>query len=140
MVSGLLFWLRRQPQSLQFVAVGGAAAATHLLVVAALVQGFAMPPLVANVLAFLVAFVVSYGGHAMLTFAGQQAPHRSALPRYFLVACGSFALNELLYYIALHQLHWHYWWSLVGVLLLVAVITFVAAKFWAFSRPARSPQ
>ena len=131
MVSGLLFWLRRQPQSLQFVAVGGAAAATHLLVVAALVQGFAMPPLVANVLAFLVAFVVSYGGHAMLTFAGQQAPHRSALPRYFLVACGSFALNEL---------HWHYWWSLVGVLLLVAVITFVAAKFWAFSRPTRSPQ
>lgn len=128
--------LRGLPQGLQFIAVGGAAAATHLLVAVLLVQGLAMAPLIANVLAFLVAFVVSYSGHAALTFAAHQTPTRRALPRYFLVACCSFALNEALYAIALHQLHWHYAWSLVAVLLLVAVVTFVAAKFWAFSRGA----
>lgn len=128
--------LRRLPQSLQFIAVGGAAAATHLLAVAVLVQGWVIPPLIANVLAFLLAFVVSYNGHATLTFAEQLAPTRRALPRYFFVACCSFALNELLYYIALNQLHWHYLWSLFVVLLIVAIITFVASKFWAFTKGA----
>lgn len=128
--------LRTLPQGLQFIAVGGTAAATHLLVVVLLVRGLAMAPLLANVAAFLIAFVVSYSGHAWLTFAEKKAPHAQALPRFFLVACSSFALNELLYYLALHQLHWHYAWSLVAVLVVVAVFTFIAAKCWAFSRTA----
>ena len=47
--------LRRLPQLLQFVLVGGCAAATHLAVVGLLVQFGGLAPLVANVLAFLVA-------------------------------------------------------------------------------------
>jgi hypothetical protein len=43
----------------------------------------------------------------------------------------------LLYWVALHWLHWHYFWSLALVLVLVAVGTFVFAKFWAFAAPAR---
>ena len=65
--------LQQLPQGLQFVLVGGAAAATHLLAVALLVHWAGMAPLVANGLAFLVAFVVSYNGHALLTFARAQA-------------------------------------------------------------------
>ncbi len=135
-VAALAERLRRLPQGLQFIAVGGSAAATHLLVVLLLVGGAGMAPLLANVLAFLVAFGVSYSGHAWLTFADKKAPHAQALPRFFLVACSSFALNELLYYLALHQLHWHYAWSLVAVLIVVAVFTFVAAKCWAFTHAA----
>ena len=126
--------LRKLPQSLQFVLVGGAAACTHLAVVACLVQGLGWPPLGANVLGFLIAFCVSYSGHVLLTFSEHQTPHSQALPRFFLVSCSSFVLNELLYYAALHWLHWHYFWSLIAVLLIVAVVTFVAAKFWAFAR------
>ena len=91
-----------------------------------------MAPLVANVLAFLVAFVVSYNGHALLTFASAQARGWAVVARYFAVACLSFVANELLYALALDWLHWHYLWSLAGVLLLVAVATFLLAKFWAF--------
>ena len=136
MMAALLSLLRRLPQGLLFVCVGGAAAVTHLLVVALVVQGLALAPLAANVLGFLVAFCVSYGGHTLLTFSEHKAPHRQALPRFFLVACCSFALNEVLYYIALHQWHLHYLWSLFAVLLIVAIVTFVAAKFWAFARSA----
>ncbi|MBS0505846.1 MAG: GtrA family protein [Proteobacteria bacterium] len=120
------------PQPLQFVLVGGCAAATHLAVVALLVQLTHMAPLVANVLAFLVAFVVSYNGHALLTFASAGARGWAVVARYFAVACLSFVANELLYALALDWLHWHYLWSLAGVLLLVAVATFVLSKFWAF--------
>lgn len=126
--------LRRLPQPLQFLGVGGCAAATHLLVVALLVQGQQWQPLLANVLAFLVAFCVSYSGHALLTFARHRTPHLQAIPRFFAVSCASFAVNELLYIVALRVLHLHYFWSLVAVLLIVSVLTFVAAKFWAFAR------
>lgn len=132
----LLALLRRLPQGLQFIAVGSAAAATHLLVVALLVQGLGLQPLVANVLAFALAFGVSYSGHAALTFAAQQSPTRQSLPRFLCVAVSAFALNECLYYLALRVLHWHYLWALLVVLVAVAIATFVAAKFWAFARGA----
>ena len=97
-------------------------------------QGGPLSPLLANVLAFLVAFCVSYSGHALLTFARHRTPHLQAIPRFFAVSCASFAVNELLYIVALRVLHLHYFWSLVAVLLIVSVLTFVAAKFWAFAR------
>lgn len=130
--------LRRLPQGLQFILVGGAAAATHLAVAGLLVAGAGVPPLAANVLAFLVAFVVSYQGHALLTFASAKARGPAVVARYFAVACLSFAVNELLYYLALHRLHWHWFWSLAGVLVLVAVGTFMLSKFWAFKTRAAS--
>ena len=132
MITQLVQWLRKLPQLLQFVLVGGSAAATHLAVVALLVSQLNMPPLSANVLAFLVAFVVSYNGHALLTFSAAQAKGWPAVARFFAVACLAFVANELLYYIALNWLHWHYFWSLALVLVLVAAGTFVLSKFWAF--------
>ncbi len=136
-VDGLLQALRRWPQVLRFAFVGAAAAATHLLAVAAWVGWGGLAPLVANVLAFLIAFAVSYGGHALLTFAPSQGRHGwAAAGRYFLVASLSFAANELLYAAALRWLPWHYLASLLLVLLVVAVGTFALAKFWAFRAPA----
>ena len=132
----LLQALQRLPQPLLFACVGAAAAIVHLLVVALLVRGWTMAPLVANVLAFLVAFGVSYNGHALLTFGRTGARGGTALVRYFAVASLGFAANELLYAMALHWLHWHYLWSLLGVLLVVAMSTFVLSKYWAFrTRP-----
>ncbi|WP_437439071.1 GtrA family protein [Comamonas testosteroni] len=132
MIAHALQRLRRLPQLLQFVLVGGSAAATHLAVVGLLVSLGGMPPLRANVLAFLVAFVVSYNGHALLTFSAAQARGWPVVAKFFAVACLSFVANEALYYIALNWLHWHYFWSLAAVLVLVAIGTFVMSKFWAF--------
>lgn len=132
MIAHALQRLRRLPQLLQFVLVGGSAAATHLAVVGLLVSLGGMLPLWANVLAFLVAFVVSYNGHALLTFSAAQARGWPVVAKFFAVACLSFVANEVLYYIALNWLHWHYFWSLAAVLVLVAIGTFVMSKFWAF--------
>lgn len=125
------------PQALRFILVGGAAAATHLLAVGALVAGVGMAPLAANVLAFLIAFIVSYHGHALLTFADTQRRGWASATRFFAVASLSFAANEVLYALALHRLHWHYFWSQAAILVLVSVGTFLLSKFWAFK--ARHP-
>ena len=88
--------------------------------------------LIGAVLGFLVAFIVSYNGHAWLTFSATQARGWPTVARFFAVACLGFVANETLYAFALHGLHWHYFWSLAGVLVLVAAGTFVLSKFWAF--------
>lgn len=131
-MNNMLKQLQQLPQLVQFGLVGGSAAATHLAVVGLLVQAFQMPPLAANVLAFLVAFIVSYNGHALLTFSAVHARGWAVVGRFFAVSCLSFLANELLYAVALHVLHWHYFWSLLVVLMVVAVGTFVLSKFWAF--------
>lgn len=130
--SALAQQLRRLPQLIQFALVGGAAAATHLAVVWLVVAATGMAPLAANVVAFLVAFVVSYNGHALLTFSASQVHGWSAVARFFAVACLSFVVNELLYAAALRWLPWHYVLSLALVLVVVAAGTFVLSKFWAF--------
>lgn len=131
-MSGLVR-VRGLPQLVQFGLVGAAAAATHLACVWVLVAGVGMAPLWANVLAFAVAFLVSYHGHARLTFGAARARGWASLWRFLMVASTAFMVNELLYWVALERLHWHYFWSQAGILLLVATGTFVSSKFWAFS-------
>src|SRR5690606_18821509 len=80
-----------------FVAVGCAAAATHWLVVVATVDWLGLAPLLANVIGWLVAFVVSFAGHYRLTFRQQRAPLFKAARRFFAVSALGFGANELAY-------------------------------------------
>lgn len=116
---------------LWFGAVGAAAAAVHFGIVWWLVGAHGWWPLAANVVAFAVAFGVSFAGHRLLTFAAQRAPLGQALRRFAVVACSSFALNELMYALLLWA-GWDYRLALLVVLLAVAVLTYVASRWWAF--------
>ena len=51
-----------------FLLVGATAAAVHFAVLALAVEGAHVPPLSANLIAFAVAFCVSFAGHYRLTF------------------------------------------------------------------------
>ena len=121
-------------QLLHFGGVGGLAAATHYLVVLLLV-GVGLHPLLANVFAFLTAFQVSYFGHRHLTFADSAAglAHSQTLPRFFLVAVSSFLLNEVMFAALLKYTALPYQLSLGIVLVLVAGLTFVLSRVFAFS-------
>lgn len=117
-----------------FLVVGGSAALVHLLVVATLVPLLAISPLWANVVGFLVAFQASYFGHRYLTFKtqAQQTSHKQAMPKFFAVAVGSFCLNQGLYAALLTFTPLDYRVALFIVLFVVAVVTFVISKLWAF--------
>jgi putative flippase GtrA len=120
-----------------FVAVGCTAAAVHFGMVVALVEGLALPPLLANVAGWLVAFVVSFSGQWLLTFRGRGAPVLQALPRFFLVSLAGFASNEAAYALLLRFSVLPYDLSLALVLVGVAVMTYWLSSRWAFrGRPA----
>ena len=115
-----------------FVAVGCMAAATHWLVAVTCVRFAALAPLLANVLGWLVAFVVSFSGHYHLTFARQSQPLRIALRRFFMVSAAGFAVNELSYALLLQATAIRYDILLALILVAIAVLTFVFSRLWAF--------
>ena len=122
---------------IRFALVGFSALGVHWLVVVAVVEGNLTTPLRANILAFLVAFQVSYFGHKKLTFAAHDLAHHRALPRFLVVAVGSFLLNQMLFAILLEYAAWPYPLALIFTLLLVAALTFMLSQFWAFRQGRR---
>lgn len=120
-------------EALSFIFVGVSALLTHWLIVVLLVPLAGLHPLLANVVAFLVAFNVSYFGHRHLTFQAGERSHRQTLPRFATVAASSFALNEAMYWGLLQFTPLRYDIAMLLVLGSVAVLTYVLGKFWAFA-------
>lgn len=114
-----------------FGVVGVTALLVHWVSVALLVP-LGLVPLIANIVAFLIAFQVSYWGHRIYTFKAHEISHQQTLPRFFSVAAGSFVVNEGLYFLLLRYTTLDYRVSLIIVLFTVAVLTFILSKQWAF--------
>src|SRR6516165_7119786 len=119
-----------------FIAVGTAAALTHLGVAASAVELAGIPPLAANVIGFCIAFLVSFTGHARWTFPLAPERYAAARTRFFAVALSGFVLNQAAYAEALHLFGPAYYLpALAAVIAGVAVSTFLLSKLWAFAQP-----
>lgn len=118
--------------SLWFLAVGGAAALTHMAVFA-LVQHRMWPEL-ANALGFCVAFFVSFAGHRLLSFKDAGTSVATSLGRFAVTALAGFASNELIFVLLLRGLDLPALLALFVALVFAAGQTFVLSRFWAFRR------
>jgi putative flippase GtrA len=123
-----------QRRILTFIAVGSTAALVHWATVVALVRGFGAAPLAANVGGWMVAFSVSFAGQSTLTFRGHGVPVAQAMRRFFALSLGGFLLNETAYALLLRFSPWRYDVLLAGVLVGVAVATYLLSRRWAFAR------
>lgn len=121
-------------QLLFFIVIGTLAAATHWGAVVLLVSHLKITPLVANLLGWLSAFIVSFSGHYTLTFAQQASSLGTALRRFFLVSALGFAVNESAYALLLHYSSVSYQYLLALILIAMAVLTFTLSRLWAFAR------
>lgn len=119
-----LFW---------FGVVGVTAMLIHLGSVALILVPLGLAPLIANIIAFILAFQVSYAGHRYFTFRNQETTVSRSRGRFFLVAVMSFAVNELLYWALLKYTLLDFRIALALVLVAVATLTFVLARYWAFA-------
>jgi putative flippase GtrA len=119
-----------------FIAVGCAAALTHLAVAAVAVELLRLQPLAANIVGFCVAFFVSFAGHARWTFPLARERFVSARNRFFVVALTGFLINQAAYAEALHFFGPRYYLPLLAIVLAgVAISTFFLSKLWAFAHP-----
>jgi putative flippase GtrA len=115
-----------------FTAVGTVAACLNLGVVAGTVP-LGVSPLVANVVGFLVAFALSFVGHARWSFPAVGRPVGPALRRFALLSVAGFALNEICYAGALTWTQLDYRLALFTVIASVGVVKLLVSKHWAFA-------
>lgn len=118
--------------SIWFLAVGGAAALTHMGVFA-LAQHDMLPEL-ANALGFVIAFFVSFAGHRLLSFKDAGTSLRTSLGRFAVTALAGFASNELIFSLLLRTVGMPALLALFAALVFAAGQTFMLSRFWAFRR------
>ena len=122
-----VFW-----QLCRFGVVGFTSAFVNWIGVVFFVHFFDWHPLLANILAFFIAFNVSFVGHHYWTFS-KQATNKQPWGRFLAVAILGFCLTEGLYALLLHVMGKElYAIALILTLLIVPPVTFVFSKFWAF--------
>lgn len=117
----------------KFGIIGCSAAVVNFIAVILLVKAGLLSPLAANIIAFLIAFQVSFFGHKLWTFR-HQGKHAATMTKFFIVAVLSFFLNEALFAGFLKYAHLYYPLALFITLMLVPPITFAFSKAWAFRR------
>lgn len=114
-------------QPFRFLIVGGVATLTHMLVVALVFARYEEPsPYAANIIAFIVAFLVSFYGHRHITFQT-----RGSICRFLIVAIAGFlANNAILTACLFFGLD-----DFIAVIIATAcvpVLTYLASSLWAF--------
>ena len=118
-------------QPARFAAVGIGATLLHILVGTWLIRSGAAAPM-ANLLAFMLAFLFSFLGHHYFSFRRHGQRIRQTLRRFALVALAGFALNQTLLLVLLRWLPAEV--TLPVVVLFVAGLTYLASRHWAFGR------
>ena len=118
-------------QLMRFGVIGVLAALTHYAIAITL-SSKGMLPAWANMIAFVIAFWVSYFGHRYFSFDAGDISHQQTLPRFILVAVLGFILNESLLLLMLHFTSITIALGLPFIIILTAIFTFVLSRQFAF--------
>jgi putative flippase GtrA len=125
-----LYISSRYMQVIQFAFIGVLNTAIHASVVIGLVEHMAFRPVVANAVAFFFANIFSYCLNSRITFKSTLS--FGGYLRFLSVSLvslgGTLIISWLGEYFGID-----YRISLIGVIILVPAISFLALKFWAFS-------
>lgn len=117
---------------MRFALVGVAATLTHALVLWALVSLAGLRPSGATLIAFAIAFGVSYLGHYNFTFRSNK-PHAVALPAFgFAAGTGAF-LNLIIFVLMTDVFRASYWQAFAVTVLAVPPTVYILSKSFAFS-------
>ena len=94
-------------------------------------------PLKANFTGYALAVLVSYFGHARLTF--RRAAFRGPqFVRFVATSLAALALNQAIVFIGAHVVDAPFAWALAPAVVVVPVVTFLVSKLWAFADSSSS--
>jgi len=116
---------------IRFGIVGLAASGVHIFVVWLLLRLTSYPTLIANTLAFITAFVVSFSGHYIWTFQTPGNPSK-AIQRFLLISLLGFLANTMILAVILKLGWFSQLVSVIVSIFIVPIITFFACRLWGF--------
>ncbi len=126
-------------QVIRFGGVGVVATLVHVFTALAARSLLQVDVQQANLIGFSLAFVVSYSGHARVTF---NAPMRSGpqMARFVLVALTGFAASTAVVWIVTGPMGLGFPVAMGAVAVIVPAISFVAMRMWVFADQSRTGQ
>ena len=116
-----------------YTVAGGIATTVHYTVLIALVEWLGVSAALSSFTGALCGAVVAYIANRHITFAGSNARHVQALPRFMAIALLGAVLNGALVWTGVHLLGWHYLIAQVLATLLVMGLTFRLNRTWTFA-------
>lgn len=123
---------QHKKSAIWFLIIGALAALTHYVVAVGLEWLLKINPLYSNIAGFLLAFPVSYVGHYQFTFAAIKTRHQHSLPKFLSIAVLGFLANQGLVALGLIYTDLPFWLLLGVVMVLIAVMTYLLSRYWAF--------
>jgi putative flippase GtrA len=118
-------------QYVRFAGVGALATSVHVTLFAVLLELLPISALVANLVAFGAAVLLSFAGHCRWTFR-LRGGHGPALRRFSVVAVLGLGLNSAIAYGIVDRLGWHYAYAVVPIATITPVTLFLLSRRWAF--------
>ncbi len=116
----------------KFASVGLVATGLHVFVALALNSAFAVAPLRANVVAFVVATLWSYFGNWIWTFEAKTKLQYSA-PRFFVLSIGCFGINQAIVYVVTIVAALPFWLAMIPVVAVVPAFSFWMSRTRIFN-------
>jgi putative flippase GtrA len=94
---------------------------------------YVMPPMLAVVIAFLVAVSLGFVLHSRWSFRGRgrEEDHRLKI-KFLLVQTSGFVLNEAFTWLLTGPLHGPTWWPLIPAIFVTPLATFLLNRQWVF--------
>ena len=130
----------RFPWASQFVRFGGVGAVATVVHVAAysgFIEALGMTPISANMLAFSIAIVVSFTGHASWTFHHEYRQSRHAthvlFARFAISAVLGLLLNTLFVFMLVTWLGLAYGWAIPCFVFITPVVLYLVNRLWVFA-------
>ena len=121
-------------QVLRYGITGGIVTAFGVSAYWVAVHYIAWPPLVSNVVAYLVSMALGYFMHARFSFRDTSGSASAAQGGKFFVTSGiSFALNSLFVWLLTGPLHGADWWPIPAMVFVTPAICFVIYRKWVFA-------
>ena len=114
----------------RFSIVGGGATIVHMAVSLSLAGVFSFAAQIANLIAFLTAFCVSFLGHYFYTFKSQQAMSR-VIPKFAIAAISGYAASALLLFL-LRYVDIAGQIKLILAAMVVPIVSYLINRFWVF--------
>jgi len=119
--------------AVRFGLIGMLSTSFHIAIVWILLSKTTLPVLIANTIAFLAAFWISFTGNYLWTFGTHSSARRAAF-RFFIISTGAFAFNSAVLGTAIFHLSADPVFSAACSAALIPVITFTASRLWCFNQ------
>lgn len=116
---------------IRYAVVGIIGTATHIGSLVILVEQFALNPIIASTIGFIITLIISYYLNHYWTFHSGRT-HTYALPRYTMVSLSGLVLNATIMHVTVNVFGWWYVIGQMCVILVVPASNFLMNYHWSF--------